>query len=72
MAAAELGRLLVETIETARERALARAVAHFETLMPAGMPVLDLLTGASGDTGGPSGLDEMVRVALREAGLSDD
>lgn len=68
MAAAELGQLLVETISAARDQMMARTVEQFQELLPAGMPMLDLLT-ATGDAGGElPDLDEIVRTALRTAG----
>ncbi|WP_285680327.1 YbaB/EbfC family nucleoid-associated protein [Actinoplanes sp. NBRC 103695] len=45
MAPAELGTLIVETIRAAQDEARRKAASLFAELLPAGMPVLDMLTG---------------------------
>lgn len=69
MPGAELGQLLVETIEKARTAVLAATVAAFESMLPAGLPMLELLTeDPAADSGGRFNLDRLVAEALRTAG----
>jgi DNA-binding protein YbaB len=58
MAPAELGSLLVETTKTARDQARESAADMFRGLVPAGVPVLDMLNGSVD-------FDEMMREAMR-------
>ncbi|WP_436535629.1 YbaB/EbfC family nucleoid-associated protein [Actinoplanes sp. HUAS TT8] len=44
MAPAELGRLLVDTIGEAQQQAREKAAQMFESLLPAGLPVLEMLS----------------------------
>jgi DNA-binding protein YbaB len=64
MSGAELGDLLVGTIESARRKALAKTAAAFESVLPAGMPMLDLLTGGDG-TAGRMPLDKLLAEVIR-------
>lgn len=45
MAPAELGTLIAETTRAAQDEARRKAASLFAELLPAGMPVLDMLTG---------------------------
>ncbi|WP_051797185.1 YbaB/EbfC family nucleoid-associated protein [Catenuloplanes japonicus] len=62
MAGAELAGLLIDTIEQARTDAMHALVGRFESIMPSGLPMLDLFTGDS-ESGGID-LDAMVREAV--------
>ncbi|MFI5843121.1 YbaB/EbfC family nucleoid-associated protein [Catenuloplanes sp. NPDC051500] len=66
MASAELGALLVETIEAAREEAMRRTMSAFEGLLPSGLPTADLLMGDGTDAG--LDLEALVSEALRASG----
>jgi DNA-binding protein YbaB len=59
MAPAELGRLLVDTTRDARAKALASMLTGLTGLMPAGLPIEQILTG---DTP----LDEIVAASMAE------
>jgi DNA-binding protein YbaB len=73
MPGAELGSLLVETIEKARAQALATTVAAFESMLPAGLPMLELLTeDPAAESGGRFNVDQLVAEALRTAGEQVD
>ncbi|MDP9792688.1 DNA-binding protein YbaB [Catenuloplanes nepalensis] len=68
MASAELGALLVETIEAARSEAMHRTVAAFDGLLPEGLPVAELLLGSGpGDDPVPD-LSTLITEALRGTG----
>ncbi|MFG1654269.1 YbaB/EbfC family nucleoid-associated protein [Micromonospora sp. NPDC049275] len=56
MAPAELAALLVETITTARRQARETMAGLLQSVLPAGMPVLDMLTK-------PLNLDDVMRQA---------
>jgi DNA-binding protein YbaB len=43
MAPAELGRLIVETVAEARTEAKSKTMAAFQSVLPQGMPLLDML-----------------------------
>ncbi|RKR86736.1 YbaB/EbfC DNA-binding family protein [Micromonospora pisi] len=60
MPPAELGSLLVETTKAAREQAREGAAELFQTILPAGMPILDMLNGSVD-------FDEMMSEAMRAA-----
>lgn len=60
MAPAELGALLVETINEAQDEASSKTTGMFQSLLPAGARLESLLTGSFD-------LDEMVGEALRAA-----
>ncbi|MBW4701842.1 MULTISPECIES: YbaB/EbfC family nucleoid-associated protein [unclassified Micromonospora] len=72
MAGPELGELLVDTIEAARGEAMARTVAAFESLLPAGLPMMDLLTGGVDPEHGPLPMDQLLNEMFRTAGPADD
>jgi len=57
MAPAELGRLLVETVGTARDQAREDAAEMFRTLLPTAMSVVDMLNG-------PVDFDSMMQDAM--------
>ncbi|WP_229404482.1 YbaB/EbfC family nucleoid-associated protein [Micromonospora sp. NBRC 110038] len=71
MAGPELGELLVDTIGSARDEALARTVAAFESLLPAGLPMIDLLTGEADPERGPLPMDRLLAEVFRVAEPDD-
>ena len=58
MAPAELGNLLVETIQTAREQAREQSLNAFKSVLPANLPIMDMLNGSTS-------ADDMIREAMR-------
>ncbi|MEW2445725.1 YbaB/EbfC family nucleoid-associated protein [Micromonospora marina] len=58
MAGGELGTLLLETITTARRQAIDAGIAQFAQLMPANLPLADIL-------GGSVDVDAMLAEAAR-------
>lgn len=74
MSGSELGELLVATIRSARAEAMARTVAAFDAVLPAGVPMLDLLTGAGAgdDADDRMPLDRLLTEILRGTDEEDE
>ncbi|MEO3742080.1 YbaB/EbfC family nucleoid-associated protein [Plantactinospora sp. B5E13] len=58
MAPAELANLLMETVKTARDQARGRTANAFQTLLPTGLPLLDMLNGTAD-------FDDLMRETVR-------
>ena len=60
MPSVELAQLLVDTVGEARRKALSEMAARFQSVLPAGAAVLDMINGTVD-------FDQMMREAIRDA-----
>lgn len=71
----ELGRLIADTVTEAREQARRKSIGMFESLLPAGLPVADMLSGPVDFDAVMAQIDEVVRSArstVRTTTTEDD